>query len=123
MELHPFGINVVIIEPGPTRTEWGGIARDSLTRHSGEGPYRDGVRAHVRMLVSVSEGRLPGAPSDVAATIVKAVLSRRPKTRYPTGGGAGVLLFLRRILSDRGFDAMIRLTTDRAQRSKKKFQN
>jgi len=117
MELRPFGIDVVIIEPGSTRTEWGGIARDSLTRHSGEGPYRDGARAHVRMMTSISEGSLPKPPSEVAATIVKAVRSGRPRTRYPTGGGARLALFLRRTLSDRGFDTVIRLATDRARRS------
>ncbi len=123
MELRPFGIDVVIIEPGPTRTAWGGIARDSLIRHSGEGPYRDGARAHVQMLVSASAGSLPGPPSDVAATIIKAMQSRRPRTRYPTGGGARRFLFLRRTLSDRGFDTVIRLATDRARRSMGKVQD
>ena len=28
LELAPFGIDVVIIEPGPIRTEWGDISRD-----------------------------------------------------------------------------------------------
>ena len=31
MELYPFGIDVVIIEPGAIKTEWNGIARDGLT--------------------------------------------------------------------------------------------
>ncbi|MFW1401565.1 SDR family NAD(P)-dependent oxidoreductase, partial [Vibrio parahaemolyticus] len=30
MELRPFGIRVVVIEPGAIRTEWGGIAHQSL---------------------------------------------------------------------------------------------
>jgi NAD(P)-dependent dehydrogenase (short-subunit alcohol dehydrogenase family) len=123
MELSPFGIDVIIIEPGSTHTAWGGIARDSLTRHSGEGPYRDGAHAHLRMMTSISEGTLPRPPSEVAATIVKAVGSRRPKTRYPTGGGARLALFLRRTLSDRGFDTIIRLATDRARRSINKPQH
>jgi NAD(P)-dependent dehydrogenase (short-subunit alcohol dehydrogenase family) len=123
MELRPFGIDVVIIEPGSTRTAWGGIARDGLTRHSGEGPYRDGARIHVRMMESVSAGSLPKPPSEVAATIVKAVRSRRPKTRYPAGGGARLALFLRRTLSDRGFDTVIRLASDRARRSMHTLQN
>jgi NAD(P)-dependent dehydrogenase (short-subunit alcohol dehydrogenase family) len=122
MELRPFGIDVVIIEPGSTRTEWGGIARDSLTRHSGEGPYRDGARAHVRMMAAISAGSLPKPPSQVAATIVEAVRARRPRTRYPTGGGARLALFLRRTLSDRGFDAVIRLATGRAEKSMNKAQ-
>jgi len=123
MELHPFGIDVVIIEPGPTRTEWGGIARGSLTRYSGEGPYRDGARAHLQMLNSVAEGSMPSPASKVAATIIKAVRARRPRTRYPTGGGAKILVFLRRVLPDRGIDMMIRMTTERARRSMKKIQN
>jgi NAD(P)-dependent dehydrogenase (short-subunit alcohol dehydrogenase family) len=123
MELRPFGIDVVIIQPGSTRTAWGGIARDSLTRHSGEGPYRDGARVHVRMMASISEGSLPKPPSEVASTIVKAVQSLRPKTRYPTGGGARIALFLRRTLSDRGFDTVVRLATDRARRSMTEVQN
>jgi len=106
MELRPFGIDVVIIEPGSTRTAWGGIARDSLTRHSGEGPYRDGARAHLQMMTSVSAGSLPKPPIEVAATIVKAVRARHPRTRYPAGGGARLALFLRRALPDRGFDAI-----------------
>jgi hypothetical protein len=65
---------------------------------------------------------LPKPPSEVAATIVRAVRSRRPRTRYPTGGGARLALFLRRTLSDRGFDMVIRLTTDRARRSMTKAQ-
>jgi hypothetical protein len=43
----------------------------------------------------------------VAKTIVKAVGSRRPKTRYATGGGAKPVLFLRQVLPDRAFDAMM----------------
>jgi hypothetical protein len=66
---------------------------------------------------------LPKPPSDVAATIVKAVRSPRPRTRYPAGGGARLALFLRRTLSDRGFDMVIRLATDRARRSFKNVQN
>jgi NAD(P)-dependent dehydrogenase (short-subunit alcohol dehydrogenase family) len=123
MELRPFGIDVVIIEPGSTRTAWGEIARDSLTRHSGDGPYRDGARVHVRMMASISEGSMPRPPSDVAATIVEAVRSRRPRTRYPTSGGARIALFMRRTLSDRGFDTLIRLATDRARRSMNEVQN
>jgi hypothetical protein len=66
---------------------------------------------------------MPSPASKVAATIIKAVRARRPKTRYPTGGGAKILVFLRRALPDRGIDMMIRMTTERARRSMKKIQN
>jgi NAD(P)-dependent dehydrogenase (short-subunit alcohol dehydrogenase family) len=114
MELNPFGIDVVIIEPGAILTEWNSIARDGLMKYSEGGPYGAGARAHTQMLASADKGSLPSPPSVVAATIVKAARSRKPKTRYATGGGAQFILFLRRVLSDRGFDGFMRLIEKRA---------
>lgn len=117
MELHPFGIDVVIIEPGAIKTEWNGIARDGLMKYSGDGPYRDGAREHVKMLASADQGPMPSPPEVVARTIVRALQAARPKTRYATGGGAQMVLFLRRVLSDRAFDATMRLFSKQAARS------
>ena len=39
LEVEPFGIRVIIVEPGAIATEWGGVARDSLLAVSGKGPY------------------------------------------------------------------------------------
>lgn len=109
MELHPFGIDVVAIQPGAILTEWNRIARDGLMKYSGNGAYRDGARAHMKMMAAADRGTMPSPPSVVAKTIVKAVQARKPKTRYATGGGARVILFLRRVLSDRSFDAAMRM--------------
>jgi hypothetical protein len=54
----------------------------------------------------------------VAKTIVQAVQSRHPKTRYATGGLARTMLFLRRVLSDRAFDAMFRMIERQITKSK-----
>jgi len=48
MELAPFGIHVVIVEPGAIRTEWSGIARDSVLLHSGHTAYAGQANAHAR---------------------------------------------------------------------------
>jgi len=109
MELHPFGIDVVVIQPGAILTEWNSIARDGLMKYSGNGAYSDGARAHIKMMASADQGSMPSPPSVVAQTIVRAVQARRPKTRYATGGGAKAILFLRRILSDSAFDATMRM--------------
>jgi NADP-dependent 3-hydroxy acid dehydrogenase YdfG len=45
-------------------------------------------------------------PVVVARTIVKAASAKRPKTRYATGGGAKIILFIRSLLSDRMFDRL-----------------
>jgi NAD(P)-dependent dehydrogenase (short-subunit alcohol dehydrogenase family) len=117
MELHPFGVDVVVIEPGAILTEWNAIARDGLLRWSGDGPYRDGARSHAKLLASADQGSMPSRPEIVAKTIVEAVQARRPKTRYATGGGAKTVLLLRRMLSDRAFDAAMRMAERQAVRS------
>jgi hypothetical protein len=52
-------------------------------------------------------GMLAGEADDVARVIEKAVAARRPRTRYVITAGARVLLILRRLLPDRGFDAFL----------------
>jgi NAD(P)-dependent dehydrogenase (short-subunit alcohol dehydrogenase family) len=108
MELAPFGIRVVVVEPGAIRTEWGGIAHDSLLQRSGHTAYAEQAAAHARMLAGANDSPLVSPPEVVAATIDKALRARRPRTRYATGGGARTILLLRRLLGDRGFDALMR---------------
>ncbi len=118
MELHPFGIDVVVIQPGATHSEWSKIAHDSLMRYSGDGPYAAAASAHAEMMEAGHKGSIPAAPSVVAKTIVQAVQSRSPKTRYETGGLAKTMLFLRCVLSDRAFDAMFRMIERQMVKSK-----
>ena len=109
MELHPFGIDVVVIQPGATHSEWASIAGESLIKYSGNGPYREGANSHAKFMEVGHEGSIPAAPSVVARTIVQAVQAKNPKIRYVTGGFAGAMLFMRRVLSDRAFDATFRM--------------
>ena len=107
MEVKPFGIDVIVIEPGTIRTEWGGTAHESLLRRSGESAYGPFARRHAIMLARAIDSKLPSAPDVVANTIARAVAARRPRIRYATGGGAQYILFLRSILSDRMFDRLV----------------
>jgi NAD(P)-dependent dehydrogenase (short-subunit alcohol dehydrogenase family) len=109
VELAPFGINVVIIEPGSIRTEWGGIAADGLEAVSGAGAYRDQVKVVSAALRAADHSRVASGPDVVATAVVRAVQSGRPRTRYPVGGGARLMLTARAVLPDRGFDRFIRL--------------
>ena len=117
MELHPFGIDVVVIQPGAITSEWNGIAREGLLKYSGNSTYRDGARAYARMMAVADQGPLPSPPAVVARTIVRAAQARKPRTRYAIGGGARTFLFLRRLLSDRAFDAFVRLFERQATKS------
>jgi NAD(P)-dependent dehydrogenase (short-subunit alcohol dehydrogenase family) len=109
MELYPLGIDVVVIQPGATHSEWSKIACDSLIKYSGDGPYRKAATSHATMMEVGHRGSIPALPSVVAKTIVQAVQSRNPRTRYATGGLARTMLFMRRVLSDRALDAVFRM--------------
>lgn len=108
LEVRPFGIDVVVIEPGGIRTEWGGIAAEHLTQTSGSGPYADQAKAMANALDSEATSKRTSPPEVIANAIAKAVTARKPKTRYEVGFGAKPMLFLRRWLPDRAFDAFIR---------------
>jgi NAD(P)-dependent dehydrogenase (short-subunit alcohol dehydrogenase family) len=107
VEVAPFGIHVVIVEPGAIATEWAGIARDGMLATSGEGPYRD--LAHAFASLVAPDGPFAGSPPAVVAdTIVRAVKARRPRTRYVVGQGARPFLLARAVLPDRVYDGLVR---------------
>jgi short-subunit dehydrogenase len=105
MELKEFGIQVVVIQPGAINTEWGGIAAEHMLKTSGNTAYKTLAHKHAKMFES--SVKMGSAPVVVAETIVKAAMAANPKTRYATGGGAGPILFARRILSDKMFDRLM----------------
>jgi len=107
MELKPFGIDVVMIEPGPIITEWNEIARDSLLERSGGTDYgRYAKRAH-RVLTEFDKPGRASRPEAVARKIRKAATSRRPAARYPVGRGARMITGSRDHLPDRVFDQVV----------------
>jgi NAD(P)-dependent dehydrogenase (short-subunit alcohol dehydrogenase family) len=107
LELAPFGIHVVIVEPGTIVTEWNAIARDTLVETSRGGAYEErSLRVHATMARGDS-GMTATSPDVVARKIVKAATASRPRTRYPVGKGAGSLVLARRLMPDRAFDAMV----------------
>lgn len=107
MEVAPFGVDVVVIEPGGIATEWGGIAADHLDKTGGSGAYATQSAAVARSLRSEGDANRNSPPSVIADAIAKAVTARRPKTRYAVGFGAKPLIAARRLLTDRQYDALI----------------
>ncbi len=108
IELAPFGIQVVIIEPGAIATEWDNIMLDPMLKRSGHGPYQAMAQAMAKAMHS-SYGKEGAAspPSVVAEAILQAVRARRPKTRYVVGKLAKPLMFIRKYFGDRVFDMAI----------------
>ena len=99
MEVAQFGIDVVLIEPGPVKTPWNDVAAGSLSTAaapaaagagaaapSGPGPadgdayreYKAAVGASFGRAQSGLFGRLGSTSEDIAKVITQAVTARRP---------------------------------------------
>jgi NAD(P)-dependent dehydrogenase (short-subunit alcohol dehydrogenase family) len=111
IEVQPFGIDVVVVEPGGIKTEWAGIAADKLLEVSSHGAYASQARPMAESMVGESSRKRQSPPELIADTIGKAVTARRPKTRYAVGFGAKPMIFMRGLLSDRAFDGFMRMAT------------
>ncbi len=111
MEVQPFGIDVVVVEPGGIKTEWAGIAANKLLEVSGNGAYATQARPMAESMIGETSRERQSPPELIAETIGKAVTARRPKTRYAVGFGAKPMIFMRGLLSDRAFDGFMRMAT------------
>ncbi|WP_435581707.1 oxidoreductase [Amycolatopsis thermoflava] len=105
MEVAPFGIEVVVVQPGIIRTGFEDGTAAQLREFSGAGAYREMAESMAeRAAAGLSEGSDPAVVADV---IRRAVESGRPETRYAVGWMAEKLLELNRTLPDREFDALV----------------
>jgi len=107
LELKPFGIDVVLIEPGPIRTEWGAIAREGMLKASAGTAYASQAKSVARMLETADNSPASSGPGVVARKIVKVATARNPRARYPVGRGAGTIVRARKVLPDGAMDAII----------------
>ena len=103
-EVKPFGIDVVVIEPGGVKSEWSDIAMDNLVKISGNGEYHKMANKFAEL--SKTQGHRAAEPDVITKLVKKAIESKNPKTRYSGGFAAKPLLFLRKILSDRMMDKL-----------------
>jgi NAD(P)-dependent dehydrogenase (short-subunit alcohol dehydrogenase family) len=107
MELRPFGIDVVLIEPGPIRTEWAQIAREQLLANSAGTAYAGQAQSVARMLKKADSRLTASPPGVVARKIVRVARVRHPRARYPVGRGAGLIVAARKVLPDATLDAVL----------------
>lgn len=110
METHPFGIHVVLIEPGGIKTNWGLIAADHLVTASQGGAYAEMGTAAAEGLRRAYSSKFLSQPDVISRAMLKAVNRRHPRARYLIGAGAKPLVFLRMILPTRWFDSLMRHT-------------
>ena len=108
LELEDFGIRVVVIEPGAIQTEFTEGLTEKLLDRSHGGPYEDFAIKMSNATRRTFESGKATHPDKVAEVILRAIESARPKSRYVVGHLARPMILLRRVLSDRAFDWLLR---------------
>lgn len=129
MEVAQFGIDVVLIEPGPVKTPWNDVAAASLATstpadtggdpgHGGPGgsaadgdpyaTYKAAVGASFGRTQAGLVGRFGSTSEDIAKVITQAVTARRPHARYLINPVAKSLVAMKQVLPARAYDSMMR---------------
>lgn len=111
-EVHQFGIEVSIIEPGAIDTPIWSKSTDSAMAMLDDLPaegrelYGKTIDAAVKGTAETAASAIPA--EKVADRIEHALTARRPRARYPVGRVTRVRLALAHVLPARAFDAVIR---------------
>jgi NAD(P)-dependent dehydrogenase (short-subunit alcohol dehydrogenase family) len=111
LELRPWDISVSLIEPGGVKTPiWdkGVRAGAELLRNAPpEVMTLYGAAVEIATKMAIHENETGVEPIEVARAVEHALLSPRPRTRYPVGRQAKLLIPLSRILPDRLKDELL----------------
>lgn len=104
LEMLPYGVHVVLIEPGSYKTDiWSkGLESVAINPNS---PYVKELKA-IFKYVSQSAGTAP-APNEVIRQIVQAAKSPAPKLRYPVGKGVKLRIALKNLLPWKWWERMV----------------
>jgi NAD(P)-dependent dehydrogenase (short-subunit alcohol dehydrogenase family) len=111
IELAPFNIDVVIIEPGTIATDFGKLVPGPMLERSGSGPYSDAARNVASTFKSAYATGVASDPQVIVGFVLDAIRSKKPKIRYVGGKLAKPALFLRRWLGDRIYDRIVLTAT------------
>ena len=97
VETRPFGVRVVVVQPGAIESEWSGIAARTLRESSKDSVYGTLIAPMAKIL----EGYTSAAkPEVVADAVSRAVNSPNPRRRYATPMDARIFIFFRWLLPE-----------------------
>jgi len=107
-EVAGFGVDVIVVQPGLVRSRFANAAVSSMDGATTRGPYAALETAVARQTAAAATtgglARLSGDADDVARVIERAISVAHPRPRYRVTGAAHLLMGLRRLLGDRGWD-------------------
>ncbi|HKG31301.1 MAG TPA: SDR family oxidoreductase [Nitrososphaeraceae archaeon] len=106
-ELEPFGIKIVIIEPGVIRTNFkkNAVMSKKSLDDSFISPYSSIIQKMDASITSIIEHATP--PEEVAKAILHVVTSNNPELRFPIGNDIIMMLETKKSMSDEDFRKMM----------------
>jgi len=109
-EVAPFGIKVVLVEPGLITTSFGDTATGTLGQSAGTAsPYAQLNAVAKKQIIDSYRSRWLAAPPEAVAEVIeKAATASRPRSRYVVTPAAKLLVHARRLLGADAFDASLR---------------
>lgn len=107
LEVKDFGIDVVVVEPGGIKTDWGTIAADNLKKTSGQGAYAKFANQVADGMKEMYSGKQLTDVDVLGETIAHASTVKNPKRRYAKGYMAKPSMAIRRWLGDGIYERVI----------------
>lgn len=107
-ELRPFDIDVVVIEPGPIKTNFADTSMGTVTAYK-DTAYAGAIARADEIRAFMERGAAP--PEKVAKVIARALRKRRPAARYAAPFYNGAIFWLAAILPQRLWDWTVRRFT------------
>ncbi|MEM1288899.1 MAG: SDR family NAD(P)-dependent oxidoreductase [Pseudomonadota bacterium] len=110
LEVEPFGIKVVSIQPGPITSAFrkNALATFERTMNPEKSAYKSDYQRHLKRLRSNARDRFELGPEAVTAALVDALEAKRPKLRYRVTVPTRAASVLSRVLPDRAMHAFLR---------------
>lgn len=108
LEVAPFGVDVVLVEPGLIRTEFGSTASHGLAGTTDGSAYGGLLRYADELMAKAYTSRAAVGPEKVAEVITDVVEAGRTRPRYVVTAAAKAQVHTRRLLGDRVWDAFMR---------------
>jgi NAD(P)-dependent dehydrogenase (short-subunit alcohol dehydrogenase family) len=97
LEVRPFGVRSLVVQPGGTQTDWGRIALENAETNSKPGsPYADLVQA-IRGLFSGDSPVASATSEDLAEVFYRAATDPKPRYAYFHGTGDRLMARLARV--------------------------
>ncbi len=106
MELAPFNVDVITIQPGAIESEFGNNAASTLASTLPEDSLYNPVRGFIEKRATASQ-KNPTPTADFVREVIQVINQKQPPAVRKIGNGSTTLTLLKRVLPDRVLDSVL----------------